>query len=75
MWNLTYKPQSSLKENDSSGISFFKARWKLNFFFPCLIEQNAWMGLSGLWNTLLNVLDQQWELIQSKKKKCQQNIS
>lgn len=26
------------------------------------------MGLSGLWNTLLNVLDQQWELIQSKKK-------
>lgn len=31
------------------------------------------MGLSGLWKTLLNVLDQQWELIQGKKKKKKKN--
>ena len=35
---------------------------------PCLTEQNSRMGLSGLWKTL-NVLDQQWELIQGLKKK------
>ena len=37
-------------------------------FLPCLTEQNSRMGLSGLWKTL-NVLDQQWELIQDLKKK------
>lgn len=73
MWNLTYKPQFSWKENDSSEIAFSTARWKWKLFFfplflPCLTEQNSRMGLSGLWKTL-NVLDQQWELIQGLKKK------
>ena len=42
-------------------------------FLPCLTEQNSRMGLSGLWKTL-NVLDQQWELIQDLKKKNARKI-
>lgn len=51
-------------------LLYSKVKMKLFFplFLPCLTEQNSWMGLSGLWKTL-NVLDQQWELIQGLKKK------
>lgn len=77
MWTLTYKPQSSWKENDPSEISFSEARWKPKLGplrpTPFGTEENTWMDLSGLWKSLSNVLDQQWERIQSKK--CQENIS
>lgn len=78
MWTWTYKPQSSWKENDPSETSFSKARWKTNRpltppHAPFWTEEDAWMDPSGLWKSLSNVLDQQWELIQSKK--CQENIS
>lgn len=72
MWNLTYKPQFSWKENDSSEIAFYsKVKWKL-FFFPFFSLFNRTKFTDGSLRALktLNVLDQQWELIQGLKKKA-----